>query len=95
MGLLGEAAMGKKITLAQVREQDGHHGGYLVIQCVGAPLTAPGCHHSGEMSLLHAIALWGPDARLDDLPLKCSRCGSRKVDVRADYPKGPGGKPLM
>lgn len=85
--------MGTKITLAQVREQSGQYG-FLLIYCAAAPAAGEGCHHSGQMSLLHAITLWGPDARLDDLPVRCSRCGSRKVDVRLDHPRGIGGSPL-
>lgn len=84
--------MGRKITLGEAREQEPR--AYLVIYCAGAPVSAPGCHYAGEMSLRHAINLWGPDRRLDELPLRCSRCGSRKVDVRVDYPRGTGGKPL-
>lgn len=85
--------MGAKITLAQAREHN--RWAYLVIHCVGVPLTGPGCHHRGEMSLLHAITLWGPDVRLDDLPLRCSRCGSRKVDVGTDHPRNQGGNPIF
>ncbi|MCX7358136.1 MAG: hypothetical protein NT015_08355 [Alphaproteobacteria bacterium] len=85
--------MGIKITLAQVRAYD--RWSYLVIYCQGAPATGAGCHHSGEMSLMHAITLWGEDTRLDDLPLRCSRCGSRKVEVRSDHPRGGGGKSLF
>jgi hypothetical protein len=84
--------VGIKITLRQAK--DDNLRGYLVIYCAGAPATGAGCHHSGEMSLMHAITLWGAEARLDELPLKCSRCGSRKVDVRVDHPRGHGGKPL-
>lgn len=82
----------QKITLAQAREQNPH--GYLVIYCVASPATGPGCHHAGQISLLHAITLWGEERRLDELPLKCSRCGSRRVDVRPDHPRGVGGQPL-
>ena len=85
--------MGTKITLAQARAQQ--RTSWLVIYCASTPAQAAGCHHSGEMSLLHAIVLWGEDRRLDELPLKCSRCGSRKVDVRIDHPRGVGGNPLF
>jgi hypothetical protein len=81
-----------KITLAEARER--HRCAYLIVYCASTPAAAAGCHHSGEMSLLHAITLWGSDKRLDELPLKCSRCGSRKVDVRVDYPRNVGGNPL-
>lgn len=70
--------MGVKVTLAEAR-------GYatrLVIQCAGAPLTAGGCTHRAELTLDDAIARFGGDVRLDDLPFRCSRCGSRVTDVR-------------
>ncbi|HEX8903088.1 hypothetical protein [Vitreimonas sp.] len=85
--------MGAKITLAQARRQNRY--AYLVVKCASTPAQFGGCHHSGEMSLLHAIVLWGEDRCLDDLPLRCSRCGSRKVEVRADHPRGEGGNPLF
>lgn len=85
--------MGSKITLAQARAQNRH--AYLVIYCASSAAQYAGCHHSAEMSLLHAIALWGEDKRLDDLPLRCSKCGSRKVDVRADHPRTIGGNPIF
>ena len=84
--------MGRKIALAEAREINPHE--HLVIYCAGTPATGAGCRHSGEMSLLHAISLWGEDVRLDDLPLKCSRCGSRAVDVRTDHPRNIGGNPI-
>lgn len=85
--------MGRKITLGEAREADRY--AWLVIHCTGVPATAPGCHHTGEMSLLHAITLWGHDRRLDELPLRCSRCGSNKVDVRTDHPRNQGGNPIF
>ena len=88
-----DAIMGRKITLGAVRTSDRY--AYLVIYCSAAPATGAGCHHVGQMSLLHAITLWGEDRRLDELPLRCSRCGSRKVDVRTDHPRKVGGSPLF
>lgn len=85
--------MGIKITLAEARGSNRY--AYLTIYCAGTPATAGGCSHSGEMSILHAITLWGAETRLDDLPLRCSQCGSRKVDVRPDHPKTQGGNPLF
>ncbi|UPT61506.1 MAG: hypothetical protein M0D54_13900 [Hyphomonadaceae bacterium JAD_PAG50586_4] len=83
--------MGVKITLAQVRQQNRY--AYLVIHCASTPAQDGGCHHTGEMSLLHAIVLWGEDKKLDELPLRCSKCGARKVDVRSDHPRNEGGNP--
>lgn len=85
--------MGTKITLAEARAQDRY--AWLVITCCATPATAGGCAHEGQMSLLHAITLWGEDRRLDELPLRCSRCGSRTVDVRTDWPRTQGGNPIF
>ncbi len=85
--------MGVKMTLAQARTQNRYS--YLVIHCASTPAQYAGCHHSGEMSLLHAIVLWGETKRLDELPLRCSKCGSRKVDVRTDHPRTIGGNPMF
>ncbi len=78
--------MGRKITLEQARRQGGDT---LLIYC-----DRHGCHHHSEMSILHALALWGPERRLDELSLICSVCGSREVNVRPYHPVGPGGMPL-
>ena len=92
MGRFQRGDLGEKITLGEARVQQPT--GYVIIYCVAAPATAPGCHHTGTMSLLHAITLWGEDRRLDELPLRCSRCGSCIVDVRFDCPRGRRGSPL-
>ena len=42
--------------------------------------------------MMLAIALWGEDRRLDDLRLRCSLCGSRKIEVRPDYDNSPARK---
>lgn len=42
--------------------------------------------------MMLAIALWGDDRRLDDLRLRCSLCGSRKIEVRPDYDFSPARK---
>jgi hypothetical protein len=42
--------------------------------------------------MMLALALWGAAARLDDLRLRCSVCGSRKIDVRPSFPVGPPGR---
>lgn len=71
--------MGVKITIGQARDS-GAVG--VLFYCANYFETPGGCGHSSNMTMLLAIALWGPDVRLDDLKLKCSKCGSREVDVR-------------
>jgi hypothetical protein len=48
------------------------------------------CGHSAQMPIADAIARWGEDASLSDLPLVCSVCGGRNVDTRAMFTPGPG-----
>lgn len=77
-----------KITLAQAKEQ----GDFVLTFYCERPDV---CSHSGEMRLDEAIARWGGDLRLDQVPARCSRCGSRDhVDVRARPPMREGGFPL-
>jgi hypothetical protein len=73
--------LGIKITIGEAREA-GCAG--ISMYCLN---HARGCWHRSSMTMMLAIALWGPDKRLDDLPLKCSSCGAREVDVRPDYIK--------
>lgn len=82
--------MARKITLGEASEHDT----YLIIFCMNNAAQYGGCSHSAEYPLAKAIARWGEHRRLDELPFMCSRCGSRKVDVRADHPRGVGGNPI-
>jgi hypothetical protein len=73
-----------KITLAQAKAQGSF---MLVFYCVRPAI----CSHSGEMRLDAAIARWGGALRLDQVPARCTRCGSRDhVDVRARPPMRSG-----
>ena len=79
--------MGKKITLGEASES---HVDGIQINCANWTAHGGGCTHGVEMTLLHAIVLWGEDARLDNLPLWCSRCGSRRIDVRPIFRAASG-----
>jgi len=79
--------VGSKITIGEARAC-GAHG--LIVSCVGAPIASGGCRHSSEMTMMLAIALWDEGRRLDDLRLRCSLCGSVKVEVRPSYDNRPG-----
>jgi hypothetical protein len=59
---------------------------------MGAPIVSGGCRHSSELTMMLAVALWGEGRRLDDLGLRCSLCGSRKIEVRPCYDNAPGRK---
>ena len=53
------------------------------------------CWHSGEMRLDAAIARWGGALRLDQVPARCTRCGSREHgDVRSRPAMREGGAPV-
>jgi hypothetical protein len=85
MGSSGETAMGK-ITIGEA--SDGGADG-LLVSCEGSSTTTGGCRRSAKLTMMRALALWGRDARLDALPLYCAACGSRKVEVRPNYPYAP------
>ena len=78
-----------KITLAQAKAQGDF---MLMVYCANIPAH---CSHSGEMWLDEAVARWGASLRLDQVPARYTRCGSREfIDVRARPPKREGGSPL-
>jgi hypothetical protein len=81
-----------KITLGEAKESGAVA---LTIFCASTPVAASGCRHEGKISIGAAIHAWGDQCRLDALPLVCSRCGGRAVDVRPDWgPNTKGGLPL-
>ena len=74
-----------KITLAEAKAQGDF---MLQFYCANAAVY---CSHSGEMRLDEAIARWGEHLRMDQVPARCRRCGSRDhVDVRARPPRRDG-----
>lgn len=80
--------MGIKITLAQCVAQDADH---LLIFCEN---FAKPCSHAARMEVRDAIARFGAQTRIDDLPLVCSKCGSPRPEVRPSQPRAPGdGRP--
>jgi hypothetical protein len=70
---------GRKITLADAFDGEA---AALLIYCMNHAVGFGGCFHSATLPRESALALWPDSLRLDELPLRCSRCGSRKVDVR-------------
>lgn len=46
------------------------------------------CGHRAEMPVADAIARWGGDISLSDLPVVCSACGGRDFDARTAFPPG-------
>jgi hypothetical protein len=72
-------AQGHKITLAEARKSSAVG---ITIYCEAAPAAAGGCRHVGAIAIDEAIERWGEGRRLDELPLVCSQCGGRCVDVR-------------
>jgi hypothetical protein len=75
-------AMARKISLDDAKTSGATA---ILIACTGAPIAGGGCRHSAEIGIDDAIARWGGARRLDALPLRCSACGGRQVDVRPHY----------
>lgn len=38
------------------------------------------CRHKALIPINEAIARWGEDRRMDDLPVRCSKCGAPRFD---------------
>ncbi len=81
-----ETAVGKKITLGEARAS-GADG--ILVSCERDADTAGGCRRQVQLTMMHALTLWGPEKRIDELALYCSDCGSRVVEVRPHYPHRP------
>ena len=45
------------------------------------------CGHKAEMHISEAIARWGEDCSLSELPVFCSKCGGRNYDARTSWPR--------
>lgn len=61
----------------------------LLFHCLATPTYAPVatvCHHSGKMPIADAIARWGEGCRLQEVRVRCSKCGGRMVEVRPGWP---------
>ena len=78
-------AQGRKITLGEAINSSAVG---LTFCCEASPAAA-GCRHAGEMSIVEALERWGDERRLDELPLICSRCGGRAIDVRPCFDNAP------
>ncbi len=73
----------RKITLHEVAESGGVG---LLIFCSGGRAHYGGCNHSGRIELWLALRRWRSNRRLDELPLRCCRCGADAPDVRPEFP---------
>jgi hypothetical protein len=80
---------GTKATLGNVAE----HNDYLSFECEAMIPYTNKCGRKGKMDALAALEKWGPEIKLDELPLRCAACNGRNVEVRADFYKGVGGLP--
>jgi hypothetical protein len=79
---------GVKITLGQAILQGDR---IAMFHCEAWRPTGAPCGHTGEARLIELIDSWGPHTRLDELPVRCTACGSQQVDVRARPFKRAGG----
>ena len=59
----------------------------VLFHCEARDAGGVPCPGAGEINIGAAISRWGEAHRLDALPVYCSRCGSRQVDVRPHYPR--------
>lgn len=61
----------------------------LLIYCSAGRAGHGGCFHSARIELWLALRRWRPDRRLDELRLRCSRCGANAPDVRPAFANSP------
>jgi hypothetical protein len=67
------------ITLKQAYEQGSLR---IAFYCVRL-----GCSHAGKVEIADAIKRWGADRALNEIPARCSKCGSADfVSVRGEPP---------
>ena len=74
-----------KITIGEARASGADA---ISIYCMNHAVQYGGCFHKSQMTMMLALALWGPDKPFDELRFKCSACGSTKVDVRPRFIPG-------
>jgi hypothetical protein len=71
------------ITLKQAYEQGSLR---IAFYCVRL-----GCSHVGKVEIADAIKRWGEARQLNEIPARCSRCGSAEfVSVRGEPPGRTG-----
>lgn len=80
---------GRTITLGEAAR---HPGARVRVLCL-SPLRAPRpdsisrlCWHMAEIPAPDAVAQWGADRSLGDLPLACVACGGRIHDATIAWP---------
>lgn len=52
----------------------------------GCAVRVKRCKHFAQISIETAIARWGYDIRMVDVPVKCSKCGRNRVSVTGHIP---------
>lgn len=69
-----------EITLKQAYEQGSQR---IAFYCMRPEY----CSHVGKIDIGIAIKRWGGERQLDQIPARCSRCGSKEfVSVRGEPP---------
>jgi hypothetical protein len=75
------------ITLKQAYEQ----GSFRIAFYCARPVFAGQCAHVGKVEIHVAMRRWGEDRRLEEIPARCSKCGSKDfVSVRGEPPGRTG-----
>lgn len=59
------------------------------VQPIAQKDAMTGCRHASEITMMLAVALWGDRRQLDDVRLRCSLCGSTRVELRPHYEFAP------
>lgn len=78
----------RKISLAQALRQGDT---ILEFWCVTPRTDRPApygggpnvCGHHADFDIGEAIARFGAETRLSDIPGRCTACGGREIDIRA------------
>ena len=79
------------ITLKQAYEQGSLR---IAFQCLRPSAIAPNglCLKVGKVEIGDAIRRWGAECKLDEIPARCSRCGSNDFVSASGEPPGRLGK---
>jgi hypothetical protein len=76
------------ISLKQAYEQGSLR---IAFYCV-RPTSAGFCNHVGKVEIADAIERWGAERKLNEIPARCSKCGSAEFVSARGEPPGRLGK---
>jgi hypothetical protein len=79
------------ITLKQAHEQGSLRIAFLCVR-PDARASSGLCMKTGKVEIGDAIKRWGAECKLDAIPARCSRCGSKDFVRASGEPPGRTGK---